>query len=244
MKWYRDLSSSRGRHAAASFVIEGKRAISQIAQSHPESIIEILSTDERPRGLDRYPWRVLSRKQFDSVSQTETPQGMMAIIRLPEDVDSGRIPESPGERILLLEDIQDPGNVGTLIRTAAAFDFSGVILTRKSADPFSPKCAQASAGSLLSLWIRRTIDHMEMVDRLKGSGYGLLVADVHGTEDPATATYNEKLVIALGNETAGPSRALKQRGDRLLRISTNQQKAESLNVAACGAILMYLGSRR
>jgi TrmH family RNA methyltransferase len=158
-------------------------------------------------------------------------------------VYSDILPESPGPRVLFLEDIQDPGNVGTLIRTAAAFDFSGVILTEKSADPFSPKCVQSTAGSVLSLWLRRTKDCLGMVKELKEQGYFLLAADLNGKEDTTIFTGRHKLVLALGNEASGLSDEVLKMADYRLRLPTVREKAESLNVAACGAILMYLASR-
>jgi TrmH family RNA methyltransferase len=142
----------------------------------------------------------------------------------------------------LLEDIQDPGNVGTLIRTAAAFDYSGVILTEKCADPFSPKCLQSTAGSVLSLWIRRTAAYTDLVDKLKRRGHSLVAADLLGTEDPSMLSRLNKLVLALGNEAAGLSDALLEKSDHTIKISVAGLKAESLNVAACGAICMYLSS--
>jgi TrmH family RNA methyltransferase len=144
--------------------------------------------------------------------------------------------------VLLLEDIQDPGNVGTLIRTAAAFDFSGVVLTEKCADPLSPKCVQATAGSLLSVWLRRTVKYLELVRSLREDGYVLVAAELNGAEETSVLK-RERLILALGNEGAGLSAELLAMADSRLRLPTAREKAESLNVAACGAILMYLSSR-
>jgi TrmH family RNA methyltransferase len=138
--------------------------------------------------------------------------------------------------------VQDPGNVGTLIRTAAAFDYSGIILTGKCADPFSSKCVQSAAGSILSLWIRRTDSYLYLMDELRGRGHVLVAADLRGQREPSILKEQRKLVLALGNEAAGLSEMLLKRSDYRIKIPIKKSKAESLNVAACGAICMYLSS--
>ena len=168
----------------------------------------------------------------------------MAVVRLPVDTYSGSLPEDAGNKILLLEDIQDPGNVGTLIRTAAAFDFSGVIMTENCADPLSPKCVQATAGAVLSVWLRRTTRYLEIAQALRKDGYPLIAAELNGVVEPSILYRQSKLMLALGNEAAGLSRALLDAADYRLQIPTVQEKAESLNVAACGAICMYLSSQK
>ncbi len=242
LKWYKKLATRKGRNEACAFLVEGERAITQIAQMHPDEISEVILMEGHSFAFGDHPVRTLTEKQFREICLTETPQGTLAVVRLPAETHADNLPKNPGERILLLEDIQDPGNVGTLIRTAAAFDFDGVIMTQKCADPFSPKCVQATAGTVLSVWLRRSVDYLELVQYLKRKDFALTIADVHGTDEPSVPASQNKLVIALGNEASGPSRELLQLADSQLRIPIAREKAESLNVAACGAICMYLSS--
>jgi tRNA G18 (ribose-2'-O)-methylase SpoU len=93
---------------------------------------------------------------------------------------------------------------------------------------------------MLSLWIRRTSRYLELVKELKLSGYSLVAADLGGAEDPSVLQCQDKLLLALGNEAAGLSDSVLKASDHKLRIPTMRGKAESLNVAACGAICMYL----
>jgi TrmH family RNA methyltransferase len=160
------------------------------------------------------------------------------------DTYSDQLPGNIGSKILLLEDVQDPGNVGTLIRTAVAFAFSGVILTEKCADPLSPKCVQSTAGTVLSLWIRRTSHYLELAEELKYNGYSLVAADLNGEEDPSVLQYQNKLLLALGNEASGLSRSILKASNYRLRIPTIRENVESLNVAACGAICIYLSHHK
>ncbi len=241
LKFYRWLATRKGRREAGLFMVEGERAIRQVAGASPGSIVEILAVPgQRPIG--RYPHRTLTPEQFKRVAATQTPQGVLAVVRIPPEVESHRPPHPVGDRLLLLEDIQDPGNVGTLIRTAAAFGFSGAVLSAKCADPFSPRVVQATAGSVLSLWLRRTGRYLETVDILRGQGFCLAAADLRGEEDTALLGSGQ-LLLALGNEAAGLSPAVLARADGRLRLPVAAEKAQSLNVAACGAVLMYLSRR-
>lgn len=244
LKWYKKLATRKGRLEVGAFLIEGDRAIRQVISHRPEAIIEVIAVEEPSPVYHNYPVRLVTKIQFRSICSTRTPQGVIAVVRLPGDVYSSTLPGDIGNKILLLEDIQDPGNVGTLIRTAAAFDFGGVILTEKCADPLSPKCVQSTAGSVLSVWLRRTAGYIEMAKALKKTGYRLVAAELNGREDPSILYGEDKLVLALGNEAAGLSKSLLNMSDYRLRIPAVREKAESLNVAACGAICMYLSSRK
>jgi len=244
LKWYRELREKKGRLEAGAFLVEGDRAIRQIIAGRPEAILEILAADEPLPAHRDYPVRRITESQLHYITSTQTPQGNVAVVRLPADIYAGSLPRDTGKRVLLLEDIQDPGNAGTLIRTAAAFGFSGVILTENGADPLSPKCVQATAGSVLSVWLRRTKDCLGLARALKNIGYTLVAADLAGTAGPGALHGQEKLLLALGNEAAGLSNNLLDTADLRLQIPVIKEKAESLNVAACGAILMYLCSEQ
>ena len=240
LKWYQDLSTAKGRLEANAFLVEGSRAVTQIIDNSSDQIMEILLTEDLAARYSRFPLRILTEKQLNSLSSVKTPQGILAAVRLPEDIYTEKIPQKTGAKLLILEDIQDPGNAGTLIRTAAAFDFSGVIMTEQCADPFSPKCVQATAGSLLSLWIRRTKNYLPLIPALQKDGYKLVAADLNSAENPQILHSFPKIMLALGNEASGLSPGLVNMSDHKIRIPLNSNKVQSLNVAACGAICMFL----
>ncbi|MFC2067108.1 TrmH family RNA methyltransferase [Chloroflexota bacterium] len=243
LKWYKKLATKKGRMEAGAFLVEGDRAIQQIINSRPDEIIEILTIDEPLPVYRNYSVRLVTESQVRSICLTRTPQGTMAVVRIPVDMYYGYLPEDAGDKILLLEDTQDPGNVGTLIRTAAAFGFSGVIMTENCADALSPKCVQATAGAILSVWLRRTAHYLELAEALRKGGYTLVAADLNGAAEPSILCRQNKLLLALGNEAAGLSGELLEAADYRVRIPTAREKAESLNVAVCGAICMYLSSQ-
>ncbi len=243
LRWYRKLATGKGRREADAFLLEGEKAVRHLIENHPGEIIEILAREEMLPSYRAFPARAVTGSQLDYISSTRTPQGVLAVVKSPAGIYSHRLPETVGEKILLLEDIQDPGNTGTLIRTAAAFGFSGVILSRKCADPLSPKCVQATAGSVLSVWLRRTEAYLEMTQRLRENGFFLAATDPDGESEPSVLPDRKKLLLALGNEAAGLSGAVREMADAGVRIPIVREKAESLNVAVCGAISMYLSAR-
>jgi TrmH family RNA methyltransferase len=240
LKRYRQLADKKGRLETGFFLVEGEKAIKQIVASQPEATTEIVSVEKPPSIFRNYPIRTVTTSQFKYISSVQTPQGILAVVKFSKDIYSSSLPQEIGSHILVLEDIQDPGNVGTLIRTAAALEYDGVVLTESCADPLNPKCVQASAGTVLSVWLRRTVQYLEIVRSLKKEGYKIVAAEVKGTDSPAILSQQEKLVLVLGNEAAGLSKELLETADYRVRIPTAPEKAESLNVAACGAILMYL----
>jgi TrmH family RNA methyltransferase len=242
LKWYKNLSGKKERLAAGAFLVEGPRALAQVITSAADSIIEVLSMEELAEPYSSYPIRIITDSQLKSICSTQHPQGPVAVVRLPDDIYSASIPSSVGNRLLLLEDVQDPGNVGALIRTAAAFDFDGVVLTPKCADPYSPKCVQASAGTVLSVWMRITGDYLSLSSEIKDMGYALVAADLDGLDDVSSLS-KDKLLLALGNEASGLSSAVLEIADIRFKVHINQRRAESLNVATCGAICMYLSLR-
>ena len=246
LSWYKDLSIVRKRREYGFFLVEGKRAVEQIKSTAPQSLEEILVTEQALPEHKNYscPVRSLTDRQFKTICTLKTPQGIAAVVRIPEKSYEGGLPKQTGDRLLLLEGVQDPGNVGTLIRTASAFDYNGVIMSEECADPFSPKAVQASAGSIMSVWIRRTDRYRDIAKKLKERAFQLIAADVKG--ETLTAGYNlpPTCVIMLGSEGAGLSDTLLALADKKVRIPMNDRKAESLNVAVSGAILMFLGSQK
>ena len=244
LSWYRDLHESKGRRSSGFFLIEGERAVGFIRDNRPELLREVLESENCPFPTPRTTThRSLTRSQLKSIALTKQPSGPLGVIAIPGESYSSTLSTAPGHLIVVLEDIQDPGNVGSLLRTAAALGFSGAILSDKCADPFSPKAAQASAGSVVSLWIRRSPDYLEMIRDLKGRGFKCVGTAVGGTcIFPAQA--QESVLLVLGNEGNGLTDRMRAVCDDFYGIPLDSHKAESLNVAAAGAISMFAALQR
>jgi TrmH family RNA methyltransferase len=238
LTWYTSLKTHKGRMAERAFLIEGPRAVAQIARYYPTVVREILlPAGHDPAALSRFPIRQLTERQLAGICSSHTPQGIAAVAAIPDDAFSDTLPAEPGDRILYLDDIQDPGNVGTLMRTAAALGWSGLILSEKCADPFAPKVVQSAAGANFSVWVRKTAAGLQMVQNLKRAGATIVAADVNGSDRPPLSPRGG-CVLMLGNEGNGLSLPALGLADVSYRIPIVSEAVESLNVAAAGAICM------
>jgi TrmH family RNA methyltransferase len=240
LKWYKDLLDNKKRSVEGYFLVEGNNSVNQILSVNKSAIEELLVVESQAPEYEKYsiPMRILSDVQLSSVCSCRTPQGIVALVKIPPKVYTSDLPENIQGNVLVLEHVQDPGNVGTLIRTAAALSFNGVIMTNQCADPFSTKVAQASAGSLFSLWLRRTDRYLSLIDQLKEKQYSVLTADLHGDPHVDFSKY-ENQILVLGNEGAGVTAAMIEKTDVRFSIPMNSSRVESMNVAISGGIVMF-----
>jgi len=246
ISWYKSLSQPQHRREFGCFLIDGRRSVDHILTHRRESVSELLCVEDTAPSYQSQssdiPIRTISEAHMNTISPSRTPQGVCALVRIPDDIYTSKIPEAStviNGKILLLEHIQDPGNIGTLIRTAAAFGVDGVIMSDQCADPFSPKAIQSTAGSILSLWIRRSNNYLRMITELKNRGYKLIAADLQGDELQIQESCDIPRILALGSEGSGLSEDVINMSDRRVRIPISESGAESLNVAVAGGILMF-----
>lgn len=244
LKWYQNLSSVKTRREEGCFLVEGQRAISQIHESAPDALEEVLCLEEQRGRYPQIPERIITRQQLRQITALTTPQGIAAVVALPDDIYSDRLPDHPGNRLLYLDDVQDPGNIGTIIRTAAAFGFAGVIMSEGCADPFGIKAVQASAGSLLSLWIRKTSSAPPLLADLQRGGHLLTGLDAHADTSLCDIKTGPKRILCLGNEGHGIGETIAVMIDETVRIPMDRSRAESLNVSVSAAIAMYSVSQQ
>ncbi len=240
--WYADLLTAKGRASSGYFLAEGSRVLDQLTHSYPGCIEEYLCADGGvPQAASSIPYRSFSQTRITSLTQLATAPALIAVVKIPEPSLQSDPPQVSGNRILVLEGIQDPGNVGTLIRSAAAFNFDAVFLDLVCADPFSPKAVAATAGGVLSVMLWRGAAFYDALARLqKTCGFSLMITDVHGDSLLAPSELDLKCMLALGNEGNGISTKLRAMADCTVTIPIQKNNVESLNVAACGAICMYM----
>lgn len=241
VKWLRSLHERRGRESSGALLIEGPKAVRQALYSGIAPVSIAISTQlaETAQGtLAAIPqgMRVIEMtpEVFGTVSDTLNSQGIVAAFPLPHWV-----PEHPYESdmpVLVLDRVQDPGNVGTLIRTAAAVDADCVLLTTGCADPYSPKVVRSSAGAVFAVSIA-TCTH-DVLSRYLAN-VPKRVAAVGGMPDTIyEADLSGGCAILIGNESSGLS-------EELLRLATVRvsipmlRGIESLNAAVAGSILLY-----
>ncbi len=187
-----------------------------------------------------------SDKLFAGVARTETPQGIAALVRAPnrafEQLLAGDIP-----LVVVLVGVQDPGNVGTVVRSAEAFGATGVLATRGTAHPWSPKALRASAGSALRLPVVSGIAAPVALAQLRVMGLKLFAASVEpvaaSSASPAASDLRGPSAILIGNEGAGLPAEIARSADARLQIPI-ASAVESLNAAVAASVLLYEAARQ
>ena len=192
------------------------------------------------KGLQSNHWAVLSRDVFESAVDTASPQGIAATFNIPQLTHKDALP-SPGV-VLVLEDIQDPGNFGTLIRSAEAFQTSTVYVTSSTVNQWNPKAVRASAGSVFRIPITRgTLQQIKEWLAADGTRLHAAVAHAEDAISVMQASLLAPCAIMIGNEGAGLSATALNLADAQVHIPCF---VESLNAAIAGSTLMYESFRQ
>jgi TrmH family RNA methyltransferase len=226
------------RREPGEVLLEGPRVVHEAVLAGVELELLVLREDAPPFDVPAERTVVLPERLFNALSTTVTPQGVMAIARrdvvpLAEAAAAARLARWP---LVVLDGVQDPGNVGTICRTAAAAGAPAIAFLEGSADPFGPKAVRASAGNVFRLEVARA----EWADLAGLSGYGAVAA---GGEPLAEAAIEKGDLLVLGSEAHGLSRSLRGEGLRKVTIPL-ADGVESLNVAAAAAVLLFEVGRR
>jgi TrmH family RNA methyltransferase len=175
----------------------------------------------------------LSEDIFDGIADTVTPKSMIAVAKKPRYPAAER-----GDALLVLDRLQDPGNVGTLVRTAGAIGFDGALCVKGTADPFSPKAVRASAGALFRLPVYEAGGPSEALELLKSEGYRIALLDAGGAALCWEADITGRTAFVVGNEGGGVDPRFADSADVTVRVPMTAE-AESLNAAVAAGIAMY-----
>lgn len=256
LKLVRNLLEKRSaRRKEGRFVVEGPHLVEE-ARDKVECVVfcenlpAVKALEEK--GVPTYK---VSHQQFEELSGVETPQGVLAVVREFEyqfrDVltpsvprlRSGHLPLSKGEIregvvIIYCLGVQDPGNLGTIIRSADAFGASGVILSKGTVDLYNPKVVRSTMGSLFHLPIITVEDDQETIEHLKQKGVKIIATAVDAKKVVSAADLKGPVAVLVGNEGAGLPEEIVQLADEVVKIPM-PGKAESLNVGVSTAILLY-----
>lgn len=240
------LKKSRERKEKKAFVIEGRKMFDEICQERSRVIKAFFSESYWKEqyasgGVPDVPYEIVSDTVFDAVAETVTPQGVLAIVRMPE-YSLERMLAAAGT-LVLLENLRDPGNLGTIIRTAEAAGVSGVILSRESVDIYNPKVIRSTMGAVYRVPFLYAEDFMAMLHQLREEKVTLLAAHLKGEKSFDKADYSGKVGILIGNEANGLSDAAADLANEKVRIPM-AGSVESLNAAVAAALLMYEAFRK
>lgn len=229
------LSSKKHREEMCLFIAEGEHLVEMALSS--SFLIEniIMSESFYEKNKDRFSSDItlVPDSLFSKISDAKSPQGVMAVLKMPDtknDIDCGKY--------IYCDNLQDPGNLGTVIRTADAFSFDGVIVSKDCADVFSPKVIRSSQGSVFNVKLIADADINTLASAQK-KGFKVTSTALYGESvklsDMKVSSDN---IFVVGNEGSGVSKEILEISDEVAYIPMTG-KAESLNVGVAAAILMY-----
>lgn len=231
-KLIRSLIYRKNRKKTGLFVAEGMKLVRDFVSAGISANI-VYYTHELDAVFTGENVVKISATEMKRISALDTPSPILALFEKPKssikDFEKDSI-------ILLLDRIQDPGNMGTLLRTALWYDIKSIATTEGTVDVFSPKVVQSSMGAHTHV---KTVqqDEADWVDWAKKNGYTFVIADIEG-DNVRGFSWPDRTILVLGNEGQGPSKMLKKEGNTVT-IPDVSGKMESLNVAVSGATLMY-----
>lgn len=234
----RDLKNAKARRQEGLFLVEGEVMILEAMKCGLK--LREAAADESclafAEELERQGMRVciVTRALLESICDTKTPQGVCASFEMPNPMAAEELPN----RIVALDGVQDPGNVGTIWRTADAAGFQALLLGAGSADPLSPKVQRSAMGSGFRVPFVHAENLAETLAQLREKGWHVIASDLKGADFYARGDLGEKFVLVIGNEARGISDAVREAADVRLKLPM-RGGAESLNAAVAAGIMMY-----
>ena len=247
LKHTKKLASSSYRRKLSEFIAEGERLCTEALSCNKAQLSYAIATEEFlaansdfQKKLDdsRISVYTVSEKLFESVSQTDTPQGVLLAIKIPSEQTADFTDVT---RILILDGISEPGNMGTIIRTADAFGFSTTILCNNCVDIYNPKVVRATMGGIFRtkfININNISDVMSTIKIAKTEGFQVLATSLENSVDITSVKFGIKCAIIIGNEANGISDELLALSDMKIKIPMSDG-AESLNAAIAAGIAMF-----
>lgn len=239
------IASARDRRKAGKCVLEGEHVVAAYVARHgpPETLIVTEDALSRPaaRGLaEAHSARtlVVASTLFDELATLPAGVGMLAVVPAPKPATT-----VPADFCLLLDDVQDPGNVGSMLRSAAAAGVGQVLLSKHCAFAWSPKVLRAGQGAHFHLDIHEDVDLAEWARAFRAVGGGVVAMVATGGADLYHAPFAPRVALAIGNEGAGISAALAAQATQCVTIPM-PGGVESLNAAAAAAVCLFECVRR
>lgn len=222
------LKTKKYRDEYKMFFIEGYHLVSEALKAN--ILIEVLIVNEEDyiNGISNL---LVTEEIIKKIANTVSPQKIIGICKIKEESFV------LGDRILILDDVQDPGNLGALVRTALGFEFNNIILSNNSIDIYNDKFLRATQGAFFNINIIK--DNInKWIIKLKENNYYIIGTGFDNSKNIELLEYNKKVVLILGNEGKGINKETLSLCDVVAKIEINQ-KLESLNVMVAGGIMMF-----
>ena len=235
---------SKVRKQKNQFVVEGIKMFSEIPDDQlVATYVSESFAEENKYAFKGENFEVVSDSVFKKISDTVTPQGIVAVVKQKSYSIDYIIEKRNKEKscIVVLDRLQDPGNMGTIVRTGEAAGISGIIMSKDSADIYNPKVIRSTMGSIFRVPFSIVDDLAAAVDTLKDNGITTYAAHLKG-ELYNSGSLTKDCALLIGNEARGLSEEISTKADKLIKIPMHG-KVESLNAAVATAILMYEAAR-
>jgi TrmH family RNA methyltransferase len=253
-RFLKALTEPHTRKKHKAFLLEGATFVAEALEDEAWAVLMVALTpefSETERGQSiiseaqrkRVQVVLMAPALFEEISGTETPQGVIAAVRQPQAERLERLKIPTVATALVLEGLQDPSNVGAVVRVADAVGALAVLYTKGTADPYAPKAVRASAGILLHVPVVPVNSVSEAVNWLKANEFQIVGTVLEGGESVFEAEFGDRVAVLIGNEARGLSEEAKRSVDLSVTIPM-VGKAESLNVAVAAGIVLYEILRR
>ena len=233
------LKKASLRRKEGLYVVEGWRSVGEIPAELIEEIYLAESKSDKTKELKKRPILVADWV-MEAVSETQTSQGVIAIVRMKKS-------ETPdfnkGGLFLCCEHLQDPGNLGTIIRMSEAAGVNALILSQDTVDIYNPKVVRATMGAILRVHIYTTEDFLQTIEDMKKSGVAVYGAALEESVDYAEVDYTSSSAFIIGNEGNGMTEEAKRACTGLVRIPM-EGSVESLNASVAAAVLTFEAYRQ
>lgn len=240
IKEVNSLKAKKERDKTGLFILEGKRLVDEIPNSW--EIKYLLKAESYSEDINFENVYTVKDSLFEKISETVNPQGILAVCHIKE-FDVTNVDYSNSPFFVVLENVTDPGNMGTLIRTADAAGADGIFLSKGCVDIYNPKVIRATMGSIFHLPIYRNLNLMDLMEDFKNNNVKTLAAHLKGTSTPYKVDMTTACAVIIGNEANGLSDEISEMASDLVKIPM-PGKAESMNAGIAGGILIYEAVRQ
>lgn len=236
---------SKVRNEKGVFIVEGVKMFQEAPRDRIEKVY-LSESFEQKKGkemnLSGLQVEMLSDKVFSHVSDTKTPQGILCVVK-QKKTGLKEMLEQTAPFLMVLDNLQDPGNLGTIIRTAEGAGVTGVIMSRETVDVYNPKTIRSTMGSVYRIPFLYVEDILELLKELQEKGIRTYAAHLDGKNNYDEENYRESCAFLIGNEGNGLRDKVADNADIWIKIPMYGQ-VESLNAAIASSILMYEVSRQ
>ena len=234
------MKRAKERKKEQVFVVEG---IKMFQEAPADTVVSVyvsesfLEKPEHEKCLQGYRYEVVSDAVFREISDTQTPQGILAIVRMPK-YDLPDLLQGDHTHLLILESVQDPGNLGTIFRTAEAAGVTGIILSKDSVDIYNPKTIRSTMGSIYRMPFYYAEDILKAIRKIKDAGIKVYAAHLDGEKSYDEEDYAFSCAFLIGNEGNGLREETSKMADHYIIIPMSGE-VESLNAAIAASVLMF-----